>query len=1146
MSGNNAGVRNLRAMFENQNAASSSPEPRGRSPAGSGSDDVNRPTSKVRASFVSVEPHASGAAKDLGTTKGVSVNTPQAHRRESFSVSGESNDVAELKQAIGEEKEERKKSIAVDEAIPEQAVETRESSRAPPPVREAAGEMTNLGSIMKGSNFPEPEVEAVQAEQSTDEAPTVQPGEAQAAPVVEEKPAETQAPDIQAENPDKIVTGVQEEASLKPADPTDEAAVAGGEALPPPAEVLSHPTTAETAPQTPKITENKAKANETPRTNGRASTRKPAAISTAKSPARPVRGSSTARSPLPRSPLPKTPTAPKATPTATGSKSTTPAKIQPKAAAPKETTKPVAPKFASRAPAKTSAATAGTTASAATKAKPPVAETKKTTTKAASSAPPAKIGTTTSTGGFVKPKPRSPTRPVRLPSHLTAPTASSAAKHGEEAAEQKPTRKPSTASRPAPKAAAPAAKKPPSRASLAPSTAPAKRPSSRASTTAGAGDGFLARMMRPTTASASKTHDKPESPPRQRTVAKASTKPKAPEGLATKTKKKVEEVAAKAKDAVTNGNHEEKQEKHEETSQIAESTATEPAADNSTELESAPVVDPKDTVVGAEEPVSDLAAAEEAVQTETPVMDSEAPKVQEEALYIDAASPSTTISANQAKSLIRQLIAGFKKAGLKPGDAVLIHSFNSIYYPIIVLGIIGAGCIYTGTNPSYTPAELEHAIRTSSAKFLLSEPELLPSLRAAAKQLQLPISRIRILDSTSGRPDRITGEFASWRELLSHGEEDWVSFDDESTSRNTTAMLCFSSGTTGLPKAAQISHHNLIAQHTIGFEHSPRPYRIKRLVFLPMFHVSTAPMVHTSPLRAGHVQYIMRRWDISSVLSHIPGFSITDLVIVPPMVTALVAHPMPPSQKLAALDSLKCVIAGAAPLDKEMQARCQALMPPGIFTQIWAMTETTCLASAFPYGEPDDTGSVGRFLPNLDIKLLDDAGADVTAYGVRGELAVRGPTVIRGYIGVPRERDFDAEGYFRTGDIVWGDERTGKWYVVDRKKELIKVRGFQVAPAEIEGVLLQHPHILDAAVVGVPSPEVGSEMPRAYVVRKGGGEGLDEREVEAWVEERLAKYKRLEGGVRFVEVGEIPKTASGKIKKREMRDMIKREMGAKL
>lgn len=481
---------------------------------------------------------------------------------------------------------------------------------------------------------------------------------------------------------------------------------------------------------------------------------------------------------------------------------------------------------------------------------------------------------------------------------------------------------------------------------------------------------------------------------------------------------------------------------------------------------------------------------------------------------------------------------------------MLIHSFNSIYYPILVLGIIGAGCIYTGTNPSYTPAELDHAMRASGAKFLISEPELLPSLLAAAgKQGNLlPRSKIRVLDSTDEQRGKIPQGFSSWRELLQHGEEDWVSFDDEETSRNTTAMLCFSSGTTGLPKAAQISHFNLVAQHTLAFEYQRRPYAIRRLVFLPMFHLSTAPMCHTSPLRSGHVQFVMRRWDIDAVLSHIPTYGITDLVIVPPMVVALVSHPMPTAEKKQRFKNLKWAIAGAAPLDRDMQARCQTLFPPGIFTQIWAMTETTCLASVFPYGEADDTGSVGRFLPNLDIKLLDDDGADVTAYGIRGELAIRGPTVIRGYVDVPRSRDFDAEGYFRTGDILWGDADTGKWYIVDRKKELIKVRGFQVAPAELEGVILQHPMVLDAAVVGVPSPETGSEMPRAYVVRRSGadGEALRERDVEVWVEERLAKYKRLEGGVRFVGVGEIPKTASGKIKKKDMREMVRREMGAKL
>lgn len=493
---------------------------------------------------------------------------------------------------------------------------------------------------MKGSDFPEPDTKVAEAEQAIDEAPAVQPGEAQAAPVKEDKSTEIAGAEIQAENPDKIVTGAQEEVSLKPADPKDEATVAGGEALPPPAEVLSHPTTSETAPQTPKIAEGKLEPKETPRTNGRTSTRKPAAISTAKSPARSARGTSAARSPLPKSPLPKTPTVTRSTPAATASKSPAPAKAQPKAAVSKETTKPVAPKT-TRAPVKPSTATAGTTASAAAKAKPTVAETKKTTTKPAASAPPPKASTTTSPGGFVKPKPRSPTRPVRLPSHLTAPTAASAAKHGEEAAAQKPARKPSTASRPAPKAPAPAAKTQSSRTSLAPSTAAPKRPASRASTAAGASDGFLARMMRPTASSSSKTHDKPASPPRRGAAAtKVPTKPKAPEGLATKAKKKVEDVATKAKEVVTNGKEEKHEEKHEEENEekpegkheVAGTTATEPNAEKDVETPSAPVEN-TDSVAGAEEPLDSTPAAEQTESTKPTAVETETPKAQEEAVF---------------------------------------------------------------------------------------------------------------------------------------------------------------------------------------------------------------------------------------------------------------------------------------------------------------------------------------------------------------------------------------------------------------------------------------------------------------------------------------------------------------------------------
>lgn len=551
-------------MFENPSAASS-PEPRGRSPGARVNIDNNRPTSKVRASFVSVEP-SGHTTRDLGTTKGTAdgVNSTQANRRESFSVSEEpgENTVAELKREISHEAEARKNSVEIAETIPEQAVETRESSRVPPPIRKTEDTMPNLGSIMKGSDFPEPET-------GGEKTPQAAASIAQAATEpdtntdnIEEKLGALSLADAPPDNPDKVVTGAQEEASLKPADPKDETTVSGGEGLPPPVEVLPS-TNAEATPKATQAVQNtssKAKANGassavTP-SGTKTSVTKPPAISTAKaSAAKP----SSSRSPLPKSPgfakLPKTPTTPRAAPSMSSAKAATPAKEQSKGTTTKEPTKaPVAK--TSRSSLR--ASTTSTTTSAAAKAKVPVAENKKPASRSSTAAPAPKGNTNTSPGGFKKPRPKSPTRPVRLPSHLVAPTASSAAKHGDDGT-QKLARKTSTISRPIPPKPIPAvARKPAPRASLAPSTAPAKRPESRTSTRGATDESFLARMMRPTASSASKTHDKPASPPRRGASVRALNKPKpGQESAMEKGKKKVGEIVSKAKDLVTNGHSEE-------------------------------------------------------------------------------------------------------------------------------------------------------------------------------------------------------------------------------------------------------------------------------------------------------------------------------------------------------------------------------------------------------------------------------------------------------------------------------------------------------------------------------------------------------------------------------------------------------------
>ncbi|CAG7939539.1 unnamed protein product [Penicillium olsonii] len=513
-------------------------------------------------------------------------------------------------------------------------------------------------------------------------------------------------------------------------------------------------------------------------------------------------------------------------------------------------------------------------------------------------------------------------------------------------------------------------------------------------------------------------------------------------------------------------------------------------------------------------------------------------------IYIDVHNPTRSISCNQARKLIRQIIAGLRAAGLQQGDCVLIHSFNDINYSILVLAIIGAGGVFTGSNPSYTPHELAHHIKASETKFLITEPEILDSIVQAGKQTKIPEERIWIFDNLG---QSIPKGMRSWKRLFDAGEEDWVRFNNPDTARQTTAARLFSSGTTGLPKAVTITHLNLIAQHELVHGMHSRSYPISRVIAVPVFHASAAPVTHISTLKAGNVAYMMRRFDLQKFLQTVEKYNVTDLAMVPPIVIAILMSPL--SKQRPFLKKTRVASCGAAPLDKGIQARFRSLMGDNApFTQVWGMTESSCIATHFPYPEHDNTGSVGRLIPNLEAKLIDEEGNNISAYDIRGELCIRGPTVTPGYFNnaAANAESFDSEGWFKTGDIAYCDRKTRKWYIVDRRKELIKVRGFQVAPPELEAVLLSHPQIVDAAVIGITFPNADTEFPRAYVVRRPGESGsrITEEEVQKFILTRLAKYKALTGGVKFV--GAISRNPSGKILKRVLREDSKREIEAGL
>lgn len=482
---------------------------------------------------------------------------------------------------------------------------------------------------------------------------------------------------------------------------------------------------------------------------------------------------------------------------------------------------------------------------------------------------------------------------------------------------------------------------------------------------------------------------------------------------------------------------------------------------------------------------------------------------------------------------------------------MLIDAFNDIYYMMLALAIIGTGGVMAGCNPGYTPFELTHHIKITSATWIITEPEILPTVLSAAKATSIPTSQIIIfhpLPSQTCPPG-----YTSWLSLLNQGTAAWTRFSSYQTSKTTTAARFTSSGTSGLPKATINTHLNLIAQHEYNFSpqfyHSPSP-RI-HLWSLPMFHAAVAPRALTSAWKCGETAYIMRRFETDTFARHIPRFGVTDLFGVPPMFVALIMHG-PVARGEIPLRSVTSGAVGAAPLTKETQARVTALLAPrAVFTQVWGMTESNCLASRFECGEGDETGSVGRLCPGMVGKIVDvETGEEIREFGRRGEACVKGETIIPGYYNSEEatRKSWDLDGFYHSGDVLYVDGDTGKLYIVDRVKELIKVRAFQVAPPEVEGVLLDMEGLVDAAVIGVKDVDGEGEVCRAYVIKRPGWEDrVTETDVRDWVKGRLAKYKHLDGGVKFVQ--QIPKTPSGKILKRLLREEYEREQaqkGAKL
>jgi acyl-CoA synthetase (AMP-forming)/AMP-acid ligase II len=471
-----------------------------------------------------------------------------------------------------------------------------------------------------------------------------------------------------------------------------------------------------------------------------------------------------------------------------------------------------------------------------------------------------------------------------------------------------------------------------------------------------------------------------------------------------------------------------------------------------------------------------------------------------------------TLTYRQLAEAVRRTAAGLAARGFGKGDAFAIYLPNVPEYAVAFYAVSTAGGISTTANPLYTAGELANQLNDSRARFLLTAPPLLERALEAARASS--VEEVFVLGEGAGATP-----FATL--LESPGDPPAVEFDPATD----LVTLPYSSGTTGLPKGVMLTHRNLVANLCQGDQFLVEDDQERVIAVLPLYHIYGLTVLMCGAIWKGATLVTMPRFDLEEFLRLLQDHRITRAFLVPPIVLGLAKHPLVDKYDLS---SLNTVVSGAAPLDAGLEAAC-AERTGALVTQGWGLTETSPVVTTNLGTEPRP-GSVGRLLANTRCRVVDPAsGADLPV-GETGELVVAGPQIMKGYLGRPQETAgmLDPEGWLHTGDLGYIDG-DGYVYVVDRVKELIKYKGLQVAPAELEAVLLAHPAIADAAVVRAADEEAG-EIPKAFVVARSP---LTEAEVMAYVAERVAPFKK----VRKVEfVDEIPKAPSGKILRRVLAD----------
>jgi 4-coumarate--CoA ligase len=470
-----------------------------------------------------------------------------------------------------------------------------------------------------------------------------------------------------------------------------------------------------------------------------------------------------------------------------------------------------------------------------------------------------------------------------------------------------------------------------------------------------------------------------------------------------------------------------------------------------------------------------------------------------------------TITYAGLKQAVQALAGGLVARGFAPGDTLAVLSPNIPEYAVVFHGVAYAGGVVTTINPMYTEREIHHQLVDAGARLLVTVAPFLEVARAAAEGTG--VEEIFVIGDTEGA--------TPFSALMGTPLAESVLVD-----LDATVVLPYSSGTTGVNKGVMLTHRNLVANvaQTLGAAEMREDETL--IAVLPFFHIYGMQVLMNCGLRAGATVVTMPRFDLEQFLQIHQDYGVTRSFVAPPIVVALAKHPLVDSYDMSKLEQ---VFSGAAPLSAELAIETGKRLGCEV-VQGYGMTELSPVSHLTPVGR-FKPGSVGVTAPNTEMRIVDPLTGDDVDVNADGEIWVRGPQVMKGYLNneAATAATITDDGWLRTGDIGHIDDEDHV-FVVDRLKELIKYKGFQVPPAELEALLLTHPAVVDAAVVGLPDEEAG-EIPAAYVVLRPGS-GATAEEIMTFVAGEVSHYKQIRH-LEFIDA--VPKSASGKILRRELK-----------